>query len=564
LKQIIKNTIAILNRAERKKGLVLIGLNLLIGVLDVGFLACLLFMVQLYSGGAYAGRLSFLPGRVINAHSLWPPGVFFFLFALKNLASFLVFRAQCHFRYAVSLRISRHNLLAYLEGSYDDYVHADSAMHISQINLQPVEFSQHVMEGLQQSVSEWAMIVLTVTAILLFNAKIFMLLLLLLLPPVVIAAWLTRRQLLTAKANIAGNREISMQRLKESIGGYVESNVYGREGFFTDRYYRSQKLQNKYLSALQVIQGMPTRLAEVFAVFGFLTLISIHHFAAKGQGEGFVTVGAFLAAAYKIIPGIARILNLHGQIRAYSYTLHDLVKKKKRNGGVRQDEATGGIASIAFRHVSFRYEQQYILKDLTLRIQAGGMVGIEGHSGRGKTTLLNILLGFLTPESGEVLFNDRPLNRAERYQWWKRISYVKQQPFILHDTLLTNITMEETEYDEARLRHVIYVSGLQPLIETWPLGVRTWISENGKNISGGQRQRIMVARALYKEADVFILDEPFSEMDEASEERLLGYFRQLTAEGKIVILITHNQKSLSYCDRVIVLGELSARSRTSF
>lgn len=564
MKQIIKNTIAILNREERKKGLVLIWLNLVIGILDVGFLACLLFMVQLYSGGVYAGRISFLPGWMINPNSLWPPGVFFFLFAIKNLASFLVFKAQCHFRYAVSLRISRHNLLAYLEGSFDDFVNVDSAVHISRINLQPTEFSQHVMEGLQQSISEWAMIGLTVTAILLFNAKIFLLLLLLLLPPVIIAAWLTRRQLLTAKANIADNREISMQRLRESIGGYVESNLYDKNSLFTDRYHRSQRLQNKFLSALQVIQGMPTRLAEVFAVFGFLTLISINHFAGKGQGAGFVTVGAFLAAAYKIIPGIARILNLNGQIRAYSYTLHDLVKKKKRNGDGRQDGATVRIDSIAFRHVSFRYEQQYILKELNLRIQAGGMVGIEGHSGRGKTTLLNILLGFLTPESGEVLFNDRPMNRAERHQWWKRISYVKQQPFILHDTLLTNITMEETEYDEARLRHVLCVSGLQSIVETLPLGIRTWISENGKNISGGQRQRIMIARALYKEADVFILDEPFSELDEASEERLIGYFKQLTAAGRIVILITHNKRSLSYCDRVIALGELSARSRTSF
>lgn len=555
MKQIIKNTIAILNRAERKKGLVLIWLNLLIGILDVGFLACLLFMVQLYSGGAYTGRLSISPAWMINPNSLWPLGVFFFLFAIKNLASFLVFKAQCHFRYAVSLRISRHNLLAYLEGSYDDYVHVDSAVHVSQVNLQPAEFSQHVMEGLQQSISEWAMIGLTVTAILLFNARLFLLLLLLLLPPVIIAAWLTRRQLLTAKANIADHRDITWQRLKESIAGYVESNLYDKKSFFTDRYHRSQKLQNKFLSTLQVIQGMPNRLAEVFAVFGFLTLIFINHFAGKGQGAGFVTVGAFLAAAYKIIPGIARILNLNGQIRAYSYTIDDLVKKKKSNGSIRQEGTAGTISSISLRDVSFRYEQQYILKKLDLRIKAGGIVGIEGHSGRGKTTLLNILLGFLTPESGEVLFNDRPMNRAERHQWWRRISYVKQQPFILHDTLLTNITMEEEDYDDARLKHVLCVSGLHSMVETLPQGIRTWISENGKNISGGQRQRIMIARALYKKADVFILDEPFSELDEASEERLLGYFRQLTAAGKIVILITHNKKSLSYCDRVISLGE---------
>jgi ABC-type bacteriocin/lantibiotic exporter with double-glycine peptidase domain len=554
LRQIIRNTIAILNRAERKKGLALIGLNLLISVLDVGFLACLLFLVQLYSGGIPPGRAVMLPEWLINTHSLWPLGVFFLLFAVKNLASFLVYRAQCDFRYAVTLRISRHNLLQYLEGSYEEFVHVDSAVHIAQVNLQPAEFSQHVMEGLQQSIAEWAMIGLTVTAILLFNAGLFLLLLLLLLPPVVMAAWLTRKQLLAARANIANNREIAWQRLKESIAGFVESNLYNKKDFLTERYHRSERLQNKFLSALQTMQGAPTRLTEVFAVFGFLALISISHFSGGGHGTAFVTVGAFLAAAYKIIPGIARILNLNGQIRAYSYTLTDLVKKRGNHAHARQNSMVETIESISFRDVSFRYDDRYVLRRLSLDIVAGGFVGIEGHSGRGKTTMLNILLGFLTPESGEVLFNGMKMSVPERKHCWRRISYVKQQPFILHDTLLTNITMEEEHYDAEKLNHVLAISGLDAIVGQWPLGVRTWISENGRNISGGQRQRIMIARALYKEADVYILDEPFSELDEASEVRMLGYFRQLTLAGKIVILVTHNTKSLAYCHSLIPLG----------
>ena len=554
MKQIIRNTIAILNRAERKKGLALIGLNLLISVLDVGFLACLLFLVQFYSGGMPAGRVVMLPAWLINTRSLWPLVIFFLLFAVKNLASFLVFRAQSNFRYEVTLRISRHNLMQYLDGSYDEYVHVGSAVHIARINLQPAEFSQHVMEGLQQSIAEWSMIGLTVTAILLFNAGLFFLLLLLLLPPVVMAAWLTRRQLLAARANIANNREMAWQRLDESIGGFVEGNLYDKKDFLMERYHRSQRLQNKFLSALQAMQGAPTRLTEVFAVFGFLALISISHFSGGGHGTAFVTVGAFLAAAYKIIPGVARILNLNGQIRAYSYTLNDLVKKKGKNAYVRQDSAVERIESISFRDVSFRFGNRYVLRGLNLDIVAGGFVGIGGHSGRGKTTMLNILLGFLAPESGEVLFNGMKMNVPERKHCWRRIAYVKQQPFILNDTLLTNITMEEEHYDAEKLNDVMAISGLDAVVREWPLGIGTWISENGKNISGGQRQRIMIARALYKEADLYILDEPFSELDEASEMRMLGYFRQLTLAGKMVILITHNTKSLAYCHTVISLG----------
>ena len=554
MKQIIRNTIAILDRAERKKALVLLGLNLLVNILDIGFLACLLFIVQLYSG-TNPVKASFLPAWLTAGSSLWPLGFFFFLFAAKNLVSFLVFKAQCRFRYEVSLRISYHNLLQYLGGNYNDYIHIDSSAHFAQINLQPGEFSEHVMEGLQEIVTEWTLIGLTVIAILLFNAKLFLLLLVLLLPPVIIAAWLTRKQILSAKANISGNRRMAWQRLDESISAFVESNLFDKHLFFAKRYHRSQHTQNKHLAALQAIQGVPTRLAEVFAVFGLLALISINHLTGHGQGAGFVTLGAFLAAAYKIIPGIARILNLNGQMRAYAYTIDHLIHKRKTQPDPEPATPPEKIRSVAFRDVSFRYDQPYILRNLNLQIEAGSFLGIEGNSGRGKTTLLNILLGFLTPERGEVLFNGKKMEHEDRKGYWKKIAYIKQQPFILHDTLLTNITLDEDAAEEHRLLKILAVSGLDAVVDKLPGGIDAVIAENGKNISGGQRQRIAIARALYKEADVYILDEPFSELDEASEERLLGHFRQLTTEGKIVILITHNKKSLSWCNNIISLED---------
>jgi ABC-type multidrug transport system fused ATPase/permease subunit len=591
LKRIIKNTIAILNPAERRKAMVLIGENLVISILDIGFLACLLFIAQLYSG-SISRKVTFVPSWLADRTSLWPIAFFFLLFAAKNLLSFLVYKAHCRFRYEVALRISYQNLLRYFEGGYNDYVHLDSSVHFSRVNLQPTEFSEHVMEGLQEILTEWTLIVLTVVAILFFNAKLFLLLLVLLLPPVIIAAWITRRQILTVKANIAGNRRLTMQRLEESIAAFIEANLYGKKQFFSGRYHRSQVEQNKHLGALRAVQGIPTRLAEVFAVFGLLALIAISMVAGHGRDAGFVTLGAFLAAAYKIIPGIARILNLNGQMRAYAYTLDDLVQGRGADAET-QSPATGKvekITSIALRDISFRYDERYILQHFDLEIETGCFLGIEGDSGRGKTTVLHLLLGFLSPEKGEVLFNGAVLDTATRPHFWRNIAYVKQQPLILQDTLRTNITLEEgggaTEDEggrretneekevgvgasDQRLEHVLALSGLDLIAAKLPGGLNARIAENGRNISGGQRQRIAIARALYKKADVYILDEPFSELDEASEERMLAHFRQLSREGKIVILITHNKKSLSWCTRRVSLQDeapekTSARDRTFF
>ncbi|HEV2354897.1 MAG TPA: ATP-binding cassette domain-containing protein, partial [Puia sp.] len=185
----------------------------------------------------------------------------------------------------------------------------------------------------------------------------------------------------------------------------------------------------------------------------------------------------------------------------------------------------------------------------------GDFLGIQGDSGRGKTTLFNILLGFSAEGAGSVLINGMQTRPADRRRYWDRIAYVKQQPFILHDSILVNITLQEDGYDEQRLRHAVSLSGLDELIRKLPSGIRTTIAENGKNISGGQRQRIAVARALYKQADLILLDEPFSELDEESEERLLVRLAELAAGGKMVVMITHNQQSLKYCTRSISLDK---------
>lgn len=528
------------------------GLNLMVSILDIGFLACLLFIAQLYSGAAIK-RVSGFPNWLIDRTSLWPIGFFFLLFAAKNLVSFLVYRAQSRFRYEVALRISYQNLLGYFEGDYGEYVNVDSSRHFARVNLQPAEFSEHVMEGLQGIFTEWTLIILTVVAILLFNASLFLLLLVLLFPPVVIAGWVTRRQILAAKANISDRRQSTWQRLEESITAFVEANLYDKKPFFAGRYFRSQQEQNRHLSALRTVQGIPTRLAEVFAVFGFLVLIAIDLVA--GRGTGFVTLGAFLAAAYKIIPGIARILNLNGQMRAYAYTLDDLVNGSDGSRPVSPSPAPGvkKITSITLQDISFRYHQRYVLEHLDLHIEVGSFLGIEGDSGRGKTTLLHLLLGFLEPENGEVRYNGEKPDRAEQRRYWRDIAYVKQQPFILQDTLRTNITLEDSGVDEQRLADVLTISGLDAVVARLPDGLEGRIAENGKNISGGQRQRIAIARALYKNAGMYILDEPFSELDESSEERLLDHFRQLSREGRIVILITHNKKSLNWCNQRISL-----------
>lgn len=215
----------------------------------------------------------------------------------------------------------------------------------------------------------------------------------------------------------------------------------------------------------------------------------------------------------------------------------------------------GTIDSIELRGISFKYHDELILRDASLAIQKGEMLGISAPSGKGKTTLINILLGFLEESSGEIVINGVHADQGERRKFWPDIAYVKQQPFLIHNSILTNIVLEEKDADEQLLQSAVQYTGLDDLISKHDAGMDMIITENGKNISGGQRQRIALARAFYKNASLIILDEAFNEMDEASETSILKYLQSLCTAGKMVILITHNKKSLSFCSKIYKLNE---------
>ena len=140
-------------------------------------------------------------------------------------------------------------------------------------------------------------------------------------------------------------------------------------------------------------------------------------------------------------------------------------------------------------------------------------------------------------------------------KYWQRISYIKQQPFFLHASVAENITLEEADYDKNRLDNILILTGLDQIIGSFANGIKTIITENGKNVSGGQRQRLMLARALYNDFDLLILDEPFSELDKTAELELLKQLRILADGGKMILLITHNTEAFSFCNKKIQLDE---------
>lgn len=526
-------------------------MDVIVSLLDIIFLAALIYVIQFYTARNNAVTFDFFPFSFFNKYPLSLIITFFILFALKNTFGYAVFRMQYKFVYAVASRLSKRNLFHFLEGRYSDYTDIDSSVYIHKISNQPAEFGHHVLAGFQQIVGQSILIILTIAAILIYDPLLFLLLFIILTPPLIIVSILIKRKSNAIRRSAKPFRERSLQHLHEALSGYVESNIFQRNDFFVHRYSGYQAKFNDFLSQQLALQNLPSRFMEVFALFGLLALIILNFYSGNQASVELVTIGAFMAAAYKIIPGIVKILNSIGQIKTFEYTITGLLQSIAPATPVKA-ENTGSLGSVTMEGIVFGYKEERVLCGFSMDIKKGKMVGITGKSGKGKTSLINLLLGFLEPRSGAILFNDKITSARDRQLYWNRISYVKQDPFLIYDSILTNITMGE-DPDNERLAHILEVTGVDEFASQYREGMNNFISEDGKNISGGQRQRIALARALYKNADLLILDEPFNELDKISENRLLQHCKELAMAGKLVILITHDKESLSYCSKIISL-----------
>lgn len=543
----VKNIFLILTPKEKNKFLKLIVLDVLISLLDILFLITLLFVINFYTMPHSPKRWA--ASTVLENYPLLLIIIFFILFSTKNLFGTLVSRMQFRFIYDVAARLSENKLQLYLRGNYSEYTNIDSAVFTRKISQQPIEFSHYVLRSMQQIISQVLLIVFTMIGIVTYNIILFPLLLVILVPPVLLMAMIMKNKLTTIRSSVKSTTEKSIQHLNEALSGYVEINSNDKKSFFIPRFNKFQLKLYGYISQQQFIQNLPGRIMEVFAIFGFLVLVLINSYIPGSQTITILTLGAFIAAAYKIIPGIVKILSSSSHIKTYAYSTTDILKDidQKRENTAINDEIHG----VEFKDIFFGYKEKAVLKDFTLKINQGDFVCMTGRSGSGKTTLVNLLLGFLTPDRGVILVNN--ISRLGAKNYYKRISYSKQQPFMIHDSLIKNITLEESGFDMKRFEEVISTAGLKELMnksrESWD----TIIAEDGKNISGGQKQRIVFARALYKDFDMLILDEPFSELDTETEAKLLQHLQEIASEGKIVLLISHSKAALSYCNKRINL-----------
>ncbi len=227
-------------------------------------------------------------------------------------------------------------------------------------------------------------------------------------------------------------------------------------------------------------------------------------------------------------------------------TENNITEKKIWNGNDK--------IHLIVKNLSFGFPGKLeLLEDISFSCKPGTITAIVGESGSGKSTLIALMLKFFLPSEGEIIFNTRSCKDLSTSEIRSSISYVPQVVKLFSGTLGENICLQDSMYDPGEMEYCLKATALDQLIKKLPQGIDTHISEDGNNFSGGEKQKIALARALYKNSPLVILDEPSSSMDIHSEKKLLALLNELKKEGKTIIIAAHKLSMIQYADQIMVL-----------
>ena len=227
-----------------------------------------------------------------------------------------------------------------------------------------------------------------------------------------------------------------------------------------------------------------------------------------------------------------------------------------------QEKFNGFHRNIKISNLSFNYDDRLVLDSINLEINKNECVAFIGESGSGKTTLINIICGLMTYKSGSITIDGQELSQIDKTTYQSKIGYITQEPVIFNDTLFNNITLwdEKNKKNIDRFNNVIDQSVLLDLITQLPNKEDTVLGSNGMNLSGGQRQRISIARELYKNKDILILDEATSSLD-LDTEKLIKKTIDFIKKTCTVIIITHRLSTIDNVDKTYRLERGSLKSK---
>ena len=349
-----------------------------------------------------------------------------------------------------------------------------------------------------------------------------------------------------------------IRKAQESLGAIRDLKIDHSERAQLEDFRLTDAHYAKAGASTAFIAGAPRYVVEAGAIAliaGLAVLLS-----SRGESGALVLIGGIAIGGMRVLPLLQQAYHSWAMLAANRAVAGQVVELLSLPVQPETEQEAARLpfkSAIRLDRVGFGYplRDAPALRDITLTIERGGRIGLAGETGSGKSTLIDLIMGLLQPQAGTIEIDGEALDQGRVRSWQRNIAHVSQSIFLADASIAKNIafSVPDAEPDMARVRSAAARAGIADFVESLPDGYETQVGERGVRLSGGQRQRIAIARALFKDAPVLILDEATNALDEETEAKVLA---SLFAEKeRTILIIAHRPSALSLCDRVVELRD---------
>lgn len=567
IKDIILKSWQILEPKNKKDLYFLVLYNFIVVILELltlGLLANILKLFTDYKSSenlAFLHKLKFYTFDNINLLTFLFI-IFFLIYITKVLFLIFFYNKQFKFTFNLKAQLTSKVFQHYLLSPYIFHLKNSSNLLLRNITSEVSLISTGVIHQIIVLGTEILIIMSIIIFLFFVNSLIISVLVFFFLVVGLLYYLITKEKLL----KLGNERQtISTDVIKRSLNslhGIKDIKILGKENYFHNMFKESSydlAIINKIIS---VFAQIPKLTIEVTLII----LISLFAIKISDVNQIVETLGLILFGGLRMMPSVSRILTAFQNLK-YNFPAMDVVFKElksankflQNNSSSQMNEKVEFNKSIEFKNVNFNYDKnKTVFDNLNLTINRGDIIGISGESGDGKSTFVDLLVGLLKPEGGKIIIDGKELNEKNACNWRSKIGYVPQKVYLIDDTVVNNIALgvPEKDINYKRISEIIKITNLSNLRSIGTDVSETTVGDRGKNLSGGEMQRIGIARSLYIDCEILILDESTNSLDEANEKLLIDTVHKLFKD-KTVIMISHKNNLFYNCNKCFELKNKS-------
>ncbi|MBZ9538036.1 ABC transporter ATP-binding protein [Modicisalibacter tunisiensis] len=570
----LKELYSLLTREQRRRFfrlqilVILVAFAEIVGVASVGPFMSLVSdrrqldgdgpLATLYHAGPFTSPETFLYALGVGS---------FLLLLVSGVFSMYTLWRLCLFGAYVGADLSSRIYQFHMQQPWLFHAENPSSKLAHQISQECRRVADQIINPLMRMNGKLVMAVMMLIALLIYNIQVALFALVLFGGCYLLLYCSVRRLLIRNGRMISVAQEHRFKLMSEGFGGIKDVLLLGRQSSFTNSFRRASR-DMAHSGGTSAALAQTARYAMEIVAYGTVIMLVLYLLAAHdGEAGGILpNISIYALAGLKLMPAFQQVYVgiscIRGNLSAFETIRDDLRASAGFPGVESEDDGPASNERLVLRRdvqlqdVTFAYSNkgEAALDGVTLTVPVNKVVGLVGASGSGKSTAIDILLGLVTPQRGEVLIDGVPLDDGNRRRWQNLIGLVPQSIFLADGSIRDNVAfgLEDADIDDARVRRAVTMAHLDELIAGLPQGLETRVGERGVQLSGGQRQRIGIARALYHDADMLVLDEATSAMDGITEQLIMDAIHDF-AGTKTIVMVAHRLATVRQCDVIYLM-----------